>query len=38
MPIGREITNDDYSNDKIIKNNKNNEDLKIDNKKINNQK
>ena len=33
MPIGREITNDDYSNDKIIKNNKNNEDLKIDNKK-----
>lgn len=33
MPIDREITNDDYSNDKIIKNNKNNEDLKIDNKK-----
>lgn len=33
MPIGREITNDDYSNDKIIKNNKINANLKTDNKK-----
>lgn len=33
MPIGRKIANDDYSNDKIIKENKINVDLKIDNKK-----